>query len=217
MLKLLAILMLCAAPTKPMSEHYTTATQPSIAPKSWELKFRFGDPQRVSVNVPGEQEPVLYWYMLYTVENPSKQEVDFYPQFDLVTDTIKVVPSEVRISPEAFQAIKRRTSDPLLLTPEKIVGKLQRGADRVRHGVAIFRDFDPKAKAFTVYVSGLSGEMKRVKNPGFDKEKPEGADNARYMVLRKTLAIPYRFPGSETRRSEATPERVIDGQRWDMR
>jgi hypothetical protein len=87
----------------------------------------------------------------------------------------------------------------------------------VRHGVAIFRDFDPKAKAFTLYVSGLSGEMKRVKNPGFDKEKPEGPENQRYMVFRKALAVPYKFPGSEGRRSEGIPERVIDGQKWVMR
>lgn len=217
MLKLLATLMLCLAPDQPGPEHYTTATQPSVAPKSWELKFRFQDPQRISVVVPGQKEPALYWYMLYTVENPSKSEVDYYPQFDLVTDTIKVVPSEARVSPEAFQAIKRRTNDPLLLTPEKIVGKLQRGADRVRHGVAIFKDFDPKAKAFTIYVSGLSGEIKRVKNPGFDKERPESAENQRYMVFRKTLAIPYKFPGSEGLRHEAIPERVIDGLKWTMR
>jgi len=217
MLKLLAILMLCLAPSKPESERYTTATQPSIAPKSWELKFRYQDPQRISVVIPGQKEPVLYWYVLYTVEDPAKHEVDFYPQFDLVTDTLKVIPSEVKVSPEAFQAIKRQTNDALLLTPEKIVGKLQRGADRVRHGVAIFRDFDPKAKGFTLFVSGLSGEMKRVKNPGFDKDKPEGPDNLRYMVFRKTLAVPYKFPGSEGRRSESTPERVIDGQKWIMR
>jgi hypothetical protein len=217
MLKFMAALMLCAAPPQPGDEHYTTATQPSVAPKSWELKFRFQDPQRVSVVVPGERDPVLYWYVLYTVENPSNREVDFYPQFDLVTDTIKVVPSEVQVSPEAFQAIKRRSGDALLLTPEKIVGRLQRGADRARHGVAIFRDFDPKAKAFTLYVSGLSGELKRVKNPGFDKEKPEGAENLRYMVFRKALAVPYKFPGSEGRRNEAMPERVIDGLKWVMR
>lgn len=217
MLKLLALLSLCLTPTPPEPEHYITATQPSVAPKSWELKFRFQDPQPVSVVVPGQREPVRYWYVLYTVENPTQREVEFYPQFDLVTDTIKAVPSEARVSPEAFQAIKRRTNDPLLLTPEKIIGKIQRGADRARHGVAIFRDFDPKAKGFTIYVSGLSGELKRVKNPGFDKEQPESAENQRYMVFRKTLAIPYKFRGSEDLRSEAIPERVIDGLKWIMR
>lgn len=217
MLKLLATLILCLAPQSRPAEDYITATQPSLAPVSWELKFRFQDPQRVSVVVPGQKEPVLYWYLLYTVENAGKQEVDFYPQFDLVTDTLRVVPSEIKVSPEAFKAIQRRANDPLLLTPEKVVGRLQRGADRARHGVAIFRDFDPKAKAFTVFAAGLSGEVKRVKNPGFDSKKPESDKNPRYIVLRKTLAIPYKFPGGETNRSQSIPERVVDGLKWEMR
>ncbi|HOB73661.1 MAG TPA: hypothetical protein PKG54_03970 [Phycisphaerae bacterium] len=219
MLKLLVALILSLAqPSAGPIEDYTTATRPSIAPVSWELKFRFQDPQRVSVIVPGQKEPVLYWYMLYTVENPGRSDVEYLPHFELVTDTLKVIRSEVRVSPEAFQAIKRRSNDPLLLPPEKIVGTLQHGADRARHGVAIFKDFDPKAKAFTIYVSGLSGEVKRVKNPGFDKSKPEGPDNLRYLVLRKTLAIPYRFPGSESVRTQAMPERVVSSPlKWVMR
>lgn len=214
------LVMLClslAQPARPPAEDYTTATRPSIAPSTWELRFRFQDPKRVSVIVPGRSEPVLYWYMLYRVENPGRQDVDFYPRFALVTDTLKVVPSEVQVSPEAFKAIKRRANDPLLLAPEKIVGTIHRGKDRAKHGVAIFRDFDPKAKAFTIYVSGLSGEVKRVKNPGFDDSKPESPDNPRYMVLRKTLAIPYKFPGSESTRLQSVPERVIDGLEWVMR
>jgi len=218
MLNSLAALMLslAQAPATPV-EHYTTATRPSVAPVSWELKFRFQDPQRVSVVVPGKDRPVVYWYLLYTVENPGRSDIEYYPHFELVTDTLKVVPSELRVSPEALQAIKRRSNDPLLLTPEKIVGTLQRGADRRRHGVAIFRDFDPTAKGFTIFVSGLSGEIKRVKNPGFDESRPEGPDNPRYMVLRKTLAIPYKFPGSVSTRGRAVPERVIDGLKWVMR
>lgn len=219
MLKLLVALILSLAqPSAAPIEDYTTATRPAIAPVSWELKFRFQDPQRVSVMVPGQKEPVLYWYMLYTVENPGRSDVEYYPHFELVTATLKVVPSEVKVSPEAFRAIKRRSNDPLLLPPEKITGTLQRGADRVRHGVAIFKDFDPKAKSFTIYVSGLSGEVKRVRNPGFDESKPEGSDNPRYMVLRKSLSIPYRFPGSESARRHAVPERVVgEPLKWVMR
>lgn len=221
MLNTLAILTLCLLQpaTRPAAdpEAYVTATQPAVASKSWQLRFRFQDPQRVSVVVPGSREPVLYWYMLYTVENPGDREVEFYPQFDLVTDTLKVVSSEVRVSPEAFKAVSLRANNPLLLAPEQIVGPIQRGADRKKHGVAIFRDFDPKARAFTIYVSGLSGELKRVRNPGFDKDKPEGPNNLRYVVLRKTLAVPYRFPGSEGARNLSVAERVADGYTWVMR
>ena len=74
--------------------------KPAVAPESWELSFRYHDPQRVSVVVPGQSEPVVYWYMLYVVENLTEREVDFYPAFELVTDTLKVVRSDIRVTPE---------------------------------------------------------------------------------------------------------------------
>ena len=192
--------------------------EPAPAPVSWELTFRYQDPQRVSVVLPGQRQPVVYWYMLYSVENGGKREVDFYPHFELVTDTLRAVRSEIRVSPEAFQAIQRRSGNPLLLAPEKVIGRLLRGKDRAKHSVAIWRDFDPKAKGFNIYVGGLSGEVAKLKNPTFDPQQPEDATkNRRYYVLRKTLVIPYKLPGSESTRALAVPEREVDQQKWVMR
>jgi hypothetical protein len=207
---------LCAA-TVLTAVSLQAAPAPSLAPESWELNFRFQDPERVSVYLPGEDKPVVYWYMLYRVENDSRQEVEFYPEFDLVTDRLEVVESQLKVSPEAYRAIFRRANNPLLLPPTKVTGKLQRGKDRARHGVVIWRDFDEKARAFTIYVSGLSGETKRVKNPTFAPDIPEDEDNKRYYTFRKTLAIPYAFPGSEKARTVVKPERVPNGQKWIMR
>jgi hypothetical protein len=195
----------------------TAVPEPALAPGAWELKFRYQDPQKISVVVPGQREPVVYWYMLYTVQNPTGREVDFYPKFELVTDTLQVIESEVRVSPEAFRAIKRRSGNPLLVTPEAATGKLLQGEDRQRHSVAIWRNVDPKARAFTVYVAGLSGEMTRLRNPAFNAEEPESAKNQRYFNLRKTLAIPYRLPGGESTRNLAVPERLLGEEKWIMR
>lgn len=191
--------------------------KPALAPRSWELTFRFHDPQRVSVFVPGRETPTVYWYMLYTIENTTDDEVDFYPRFDLVTDTLQVVRSENSVSPEAFKAIQRRAGDPLLLEPEKMLGRLLRGKDRARHGVAVWKDFDPEARGFTIYVSGLSGEWTRLRNPAFDPEREEDASNPRYFILRKTLAVPYRLPGGGAFRASAKPQRVPEEQEWVMR
>jgi hypothetical protein len=199
------------------SQPAPVAIEPSAAPMTWELVFRFQDPQRVSVVVPGKAEPVVYWYMLYSVENLGEQEVDFYPEFELVTNTLKVVQSEIKVSPEAFRAVQRRADDPLLVTPERAIGKLLRGKDRARHSVALFRDFDPKTTSFTIFVGGLSGEVKRVKNPAFDEGKPESRTNERYFTFRKTLSIPFKFPGSETTRASVIPDRLADKQQWIMR
>lgn len=191
--------------------------EPSLAPISWELKFRYRDPQKVSVVVPGQSKPVVYWYMLYSVENPGPADVDFYPKFELVTDTMQVIPSEASVSPEAFRAIQRRSGDPLLVQPERAVGKLLVGRDRQRHSVAIWKNVDPQARSFTAYVAGLSGETVRMKNPGFDAEKPEDPKNARYFILRKTLALPYKLPGGERTRELAVPERAGTDDKWIMR
>jgi hypothetical protein len=191
--------------------------EPDLVPGAWELNFRFHDPQRVSVLLPGQEEPVVYWYMLYTVENPTGQEVDFYPEFELVTETLQVLSSGLGVSPEAYRAVERRAGDPLLVPPEKAIGRLLRGKERARHSVAIWPDFDPRARRFSIFVAGLSGEIKRVKNPAFDPDQPETDTNKRYFTLRKTLEIPYRFPGSEEMRSLAVPERVEEKQKWIMR
>ena len=99
MRKHLCTLVLCAI-VSPATAVWAQVPKPSIAQKSWQLRFRYEDPQRVSVFVPGQAEPVLYWYMLYRVENSGETEVDFYPQFDLVTDTLKVYRSASRVSAE---------------------------------------------------------------------------------------------------------------------
>lgn len=191
--------------------------KPSLSPESWELKFRFEEPRRISVFLPGQEKPVVYWAMIYKVTNLTGREVNWYPDFELVTDSLQVVRSERKVSPEAFREIKNQVGDPLLLPPEKVTGRLLRGEDQARHGVAIFRDFDPKAKSFKIFVSGLSGEFVRLKNPAFVSKNPEGPENQRYFTLRKTLEIPYKFPGSETTRRLARPQREVEKQTWIMR
>lgn len=191
--------------------------KPATNPTSWELDFRYFDPQRVSVTVPGQSRPVVYWYMLYSVENNTGREVDFYPSFELVTDTLQVIESETQVSAQAYQAVQKRSGNGLLVPPEKASGKLRCGKEQARHSVALWRDFDPQARAFKVYVSGLSGEMIRLKNPAFDPSKPEDETNQRSFLLRKTLEIPYRLPGSPQTRADAKPAREPDGQQWVMR
>lgn len=214
--KLLAIPALCAA-TAVFAQAPASQPTPAIASSAWSLNFKFQDPQRLSVLLPGEAVPTVYWYMLYTVENTTDREIDFHPGFEVVTDKLEVIKADRGVSPEAYQAVFRRAKDPTLLPPEKIAGRILRGQDRARHGVAIWKDVNAQTKSFTVYVSGLSGEIARWKNPAVDPNKPEGPDNQRYFLLRKTLAVPYNLAGSEESRAAAVPQRIADKQRWVMR
>lgn len=192
------------------------APEPSFAPVSWELSFEFHDPQRFTVSLPGHGTQT-YWYMLYTVANESGEDVQFFPSFTLVTDQLEVIEAGDGVSPTVVDKIRERHEKlyPFFAGPLAVTGPLLQGADNGRTSVAVFRDFDPKTDRFTVFVSGLSGEIARVKNPAFDSEKPESEENQRFFALRKTLAIEYHFPGDRDTRSSAEVNRVSRG--WVMR
>src|SRR5262245_16969078 len=79
--------LLCAVPY--VSDRGVWAgVQPSIIPISWELNFRHGSLERISVPVEGRDR--FFWFMRYTVVNNSGKDVLFTPSFELVADTGQV-------------------------------------------------------------------------------------------------------------------------------
>ncbi len=195
----------------------TAAPKPSLVSKTWELAFDFHDPARITVTLPGESKPTVFWYVIYTVTNQTGREVLFYPQWDLVTDTLTVVHGGDNVSLTVFDAIRQRhlKQYSFLIEPLKASGNLLQGADNARTSVAIFREFDPQASHFTIYVAGLSGEVTRVRNPAYDAAQPESEKNLQFFTLRKTLAIQYDLPGDLESRRSAAPIRT--GREWVMR
>lgn len=203
---------------------------PSEVPASWELRFRFVDPERITVKLPAESEPRTFWYMLYTVENESGQTVQFMPSFELVTETRQVVPAQIGVHPAVYNAIKRRhrKTYPFLTEPVRMLGPMLHGEDHARDSVAIWPQFDAAASSFAVYVGGLSGETTRIPNPLFDPEKPEVAlqklpdgsslekvVNPKQFTLQKTLVLDYALPGTRATRMYAKPKR--QPHHWTMR
>lgn len=193
------------------------APEPSLVPRSWQVSLEFRDPARIVVTLPGDRHPTVFWYLVYTVTNRTDREVAFYPQFELVTDTLQVVPAGDGVSLRVFDAVRQRHRKqyPFIMSPLKVAGKLLRGEDNARTSVAIFRDFDLTANRFTIYVAGLSGEITRVTNPAFDASRPKGVENPQFFTLRKTLAFVYDLPGDVGSRAQADPVRVR--RKWIMR
>lgn len=191
--------------------------KPSVVPRGWQLGFEFQDLERITVVLPGDKHPTTFWYLLYTVTNNTGADVEFYPSFHLVTETLRVVDGGDSISPSVYDAItsREKKSYPFFRNPLRMCGKLLQGPDNARISAAVFRDFDPEANSFTVYVAGLSGEIIRLSNPAFDPGTPETHENPRFFVLRKTLAISYDLPGDPETRRGATP--VRRGTDWVMR
>jgi hypothetical protein len=185
--------------------------------KSWLLDIRFYDPQRITLTLPGDKQQTTFWYMLFEVINDTGQDVEFFPSFRLVTNTLQVVEGGAGISPSVYDAIfaRHKVDHPFLAHPSKITGPLLQGADNRRASVAVFRMFDKEADSFTIYIGGLSGEIARVNNPGFDETKEESKANPRFFILRRTLAITYDLPGDAATRILAKP--IRRSREWVMR
>lgn len=194
-----------------------TGPQPSPVAVSWEFAFKFEDPKRIEVRLPGQERPEVYWYMLYTVTNTGERSQHFFPIFQLHTQNFQVIDTDKGIHPLVFAAIRERHRQlyPYLVEPEKAIGDLLVGDDHARESVAIWRQVDLSNGSFAVYVAGLSGETRFLHNPAFDPSQPESSGNPKNFVLRKTLEIRYNLPGSPSARPQTTPERRVT--RWIMR
>ncbi len=193
--------------------------KPSPVPVAWQLDIKFQDIKRIRVNIPGVGEKT-YWYMIYTITNNTGKDVVFHPEFELVTDTMQVLPAQINVAPEVFKAIKSKytATYPWLEHPSKIIGKILQGKDNARDSVAIWPDFDPKASRFDVYIGGLSGEITAVPNPLYIKGKSDPNKVPPYFVLRKTMVIHYSLPTDPANRTRTAPKRT--GQpdiEWVMR
>ena len=190
---------------------------PEVSATDARLDFTFSDPQRIAVTLPGAERPTTYWYLLYVVTNRTGSDLEFYPTFELVTDTLKVVEGGAEIHPAVYDAIaaRHKKEHPFFAPPWKVMGKLLQGEDNARSSAVVFREFDPEADGFTVYVSGLSSHLERVVNPGFDASAPESDENPRFFILRQTLAVGYELPGDPETRGEVRP--VRRSRNWVMR
>lgn len=204
--------------------------EPSAIPLSWELDFTFLDPRRIEVQLPGERHPDVYWYMVYTVRNNTGRSQRFFPTFELVTDELRVLNTDIGIHPLVFDAIRERhkATHKYLVSPTKAIGDLRVGDDNAIESVAIWRATDTDVNHFRIYIAGLSGETAIVRNPARTRSKiteaalaaeksdnREATDEPRRFTLRKTLELRYDLLGSADGRAKAAPERK--SIRWIMR
>lgn len=200
--------------------------QPSPSPISWELEFKFHDPQRIEVQLGNTGQSEVYWYMVYTVTNYTERSRMFFPTFQLVTEDLQVIDTDTGISLLVFETIRERhrATHKYLVHPTRAIGELLRGDDNARESVAIWREVDLTANEFSVYVAGLSGETRFVPNPTHDPARPVAelaaggkvqTVNPKHFTLRKTLGIRYNLSGSSSARLAAKPERT--GMDWIMR
>jgi hypothetical protein len=183
------------APSQAWAKKYPEPSRYPL-PNAWYLTFKHGIPKRIVVDVPGQKLPTAYWYLTYTVTNDSSKEVDFLPDFQMVTQDGAVHQADKNIPLPVFQAIKKEVGNDLLVSATKIAGPLHQGEDQARDGVAIWEEPMARMGAFALYVGGLNSEfVKGTDNDGNPINDAEGHP----VTLRKTLELNYVIWGDEVK------------------
>jgi hypothetical protein len=177
---------------------YADHPKPSVYPTSWELKFEHSKPKRIVVDVPGQGNRA-FWYMTYTVTNLTDEEQTFLPKFELLTRDGQVLRSDNNISPTVHDAIRARERNRALQTALQIAGSLRAGEDQAKEGLAVWHEPEPRMGTFTIFVTGLSGEIAQLSD---DNGQPIKDSDGQPIILRKTLEATYQVPGDEVHPGE---------------
>ena len=168
------------------SQARAQAPTPSIYPVTWQLKFEYGMPARVVVNVPGKSTPQAYWYIPFSVTNTSDRERMYFPVFEIVTDEGKIIRSDRHVPAVVVDEIRKRQGNRFLRPLLQASGELRLGEDETKYSAAIWPEPALRMGHFHILVSGLSGESAKVKNI---KDQD--------VLLRKTLQLNFFIRGDE--------------------
>ena len=200
--------MALAAGLSLVAREVSAAPEPSRLPVSWELNFRYGPLNRISVSIDGKQS--TYWYMRYTVINNSGRDILFTPSFEIVADTgtaqaaFKEANGKDNIPNAVYEKIKEQQANPLLQSPNSVFGRLLQGEDNAKDSVIIFPALDPEGRDFRLYAMGLSGETAEVTNPVTGKP----------VILQKTLEMDLKLPGQAI---GIDPKTQVTAIKWVMK
>ncbi len=190
------------------------APKPAILqrPGHWTMEVKFEHPQQIVAPWAGNPQS-RFWYIIATVTNRTGRDVEFYPKCDLMTDTFQVLPAGQGVPPIVFQQIQQRHGGiyQFLEPLEKVDSRILQGEDNAKEIVIAWRDFDPQASSFKVFMSGLSNETVIVPHPVAVNE----AGQPMQIFLRKTLELRYSLHGDPALRPSV--ETVYTGQNWVMR
>jgi hypothetical protein len=173
--------------------------KPSPYPISWELSFDPSLPKRFVLTPPGANTADSYWYITYSVANESKDEQQFLPTFEMLTDDGQVIRSDQGIPDSVLAEIRIREKNRNLLSVVQIAGTQRVGRDQTRYGMAVWKEPYPRMGKFTIFVSGLSGEAVILKDDnGQPRYNTDAAGKKQPVVLCKTLRLEYQLLGDET-------------------
>jgi hypothetical protein len=191
------------------------APKPAIVqrPQDWTVDVKYEPLQQIMLRTDERGKPMRFWYLILTVTNNTGDDVEFYPQCELMTDTFEIIPAGRDVPPGVFEYIKTRHRSlyPFLEQLDTSGMRILQGSDNTRDIAIIWPDFDLRAKEISLFIEGLSNETVAVDYPVAvaDSGMPEK------VFLRKTLELDYSFSGDPAFRAE--PKMTFEGSSWIMR
>lgn len=191
------------------------APRPTLAnnPKLWTLETKFEHPRQIMAQLPGYDKPIRYWYTVLTLTNLGRDDVDFYPRIDLLTDTFKRVVAGKTVTKLIYNQIKvaNQGAYPFLQSLDEVDNFILQGRDNTIDVAVILPDFDNNAKNVKIFIAGLANETIAVEHPILKDEAGEPVK----VLLRKTLELNYAIPGDHANRD--LQSLVYKGKRWILR
>ena len=179
--------------------------RPGASARGWQLDFKYGPMRQIRLVLPGKSRAETFWYLTYTVTNNTGRDVDFYPRSYIFTDTGQLIEAVQGVDALTYPVIAKLLGRELLEEELFVRGRILQGEENARESVIIWRDFDPKAVAFKVFISGLSGETALVTDPMSGKK----------FSLVKTLQLSYGLGGNRYISAELSAE--LKDRDWIMR
>ena len=211
------------APAPQRDEANGNFARPALVNPSWSFLVDIETPRTIAApDLRGERR--WYWFMPYKVTNLTGEDRLFTPQITVVDDQGNITRAGRGVPPTVFNAINERLGNPLLETPENIIGKLLQGEDFARESVAIWPLSTADVDQFTVYMSGADGETQKLINPATGQPvlqpkvdpltnetmmNDQGQPEMEPVTVRRTRAWTFASPGTYDR-PQAQPARLIE-------
>ena len=193
----------------------SAAPAPAIIqkPGMWTVDVKIEHPQQIIVKVDKNQKPKRFWYTIVTLTNNTSGDVDFYPQAQLLTNTLRITNAGKDTPRSVFNQIKLRhqAKFPFLELLEGTTSKILQGSDNTKDIAVVFPDFDKKAKKISIFIAGLSNEIAIIDHPA-DKDTN---GHPRKVFLRKTLQLSYILAGDPAFRDST--KLIFENKTWVMR
>ena len=188
------------------------APQPSIVSDDWSIELETQPPRTISVR-DRDGRTQWYWYLPYKVINNTGEDRLFVPEVVVTNDHGEIVTAGRGVPPTVFDAISDRLANPLLESPDDVIGTLLQGEDFARESVAIWPVSSLDVDQFTVFFGGADGETQPLISPrtgevvmreavdpitGEPELDENGQPVSRPVMLARTRALVFASPGTGT-------------------